>query len=198
MTTHETGRRPARIALLHHTGGGNLGDDAIVESIIGNIRQRWPEVTITAISMNPEDTERRHGIASYPMRRHTWPRGYKPAVQARDPDRRSLVQWLRTTRNPLIRLPKAVLRELAFLATSRKRLQGFDALVMGGGGQLTDRSGPWAFPYAIFTWFLLAKSARLKCIVLNTGAGPLVHRLSKFFVARALLAADYVSFRDEE
>ena len=71
-------------------------------------------------------------------------------------------------------------------------------MILGGGGQLTDRSGPWGFPYAIFTWFLLAKSARLKCVVLNTGAGPLINRLSKFFITRALLAADYVSFRDEE
>ncbi len=71
-------------------------------------------------------------------------------------------------------------------------------MILGGGGQLTDRSGPWGFPYAIFTWFLLAKSARLKCFVLNTGAGPLINPLSKFFIIRVLLAADYVSFRDEE
>jgi polysaccharide pyruvyl transferase WcaK-like protein len=71
-------------------------------------------------------------------------------------------------------------------------------MILGGGGQLTDRNGPWGFPYAIFTWFLLAKAARLKCVVLNTGAGPLINRLSKFFITRALLAADYVSFRDEE
>jgi polysaccharide pyruvyl transferase WcaK-like protein len=71
-------------------------------------------------------------------------------------------------------------------------------MILGGGGQLTDRSGPWGFPYAIFTWFLLAKSARVKCVVLNTGAGPLINPLSKFFTTRVLLAADYVSFRDEE
>jgi polysaccharide pyruvyl transferase WcaK-like protein len=71
-------------------------------------------------------------------------------------------------------------------------------MILGGGGQLTDRSGPWGFPYAIFTWFLLAKYARLQCVVLNAGAGPLSSPLSKFFITRALLVADYVSFRDEE
>ena len=33
---------------------------------------------------------------------------------------------------------------------------------------------------------------------LNVGAGPLTHPLSKFFVTRALLAADYVSLRDDK
>jgi polysaccharide pyruvyl transferase WcaK-like protein len=199
MTTNNPDRAPARIALLHHTGGGNLGDDAIVESIISNIRHRWPEATIAAISMNPEDTERRHGIASYPIRRHTWALGYKPAVpEANSTSGRSLLHWIRATGSPLIRLPRAVLSELAFLVGSGRRIKTFDVIILCGGGQLTDRSGPWGFPYAIFTWFLLAKSARLKCVVLNAGAGPLINPLSKFFITRALLAADYVSFRDEE
>src|SRR5215472_13748192 len=134
MTTNNPPRVPARIALLHHTGGGNLGDDAIVECIIDNIRRRWPAATVAVISMNP-----------------------------------------------VIRLPRAVFSELAFLVASGKRIKTFDAMILGGGGQLTDRSGPWGFPYAIFTWFLLAKSARLKCVVLNTGAGPVINRLSKVF-----------------
>jgi polysaccharide pyruvyl transferase WcaK-like protein len=199
MTTNNPDRAPARIALLHHTGGGNLGDDAIVDSIINNIKRRWPEATIAAISMNPLDTERRHGIASYPMRRHTFALGYKPAVSgANSASAPGLLHWIRTTRNPLIRLPRAVFSELAFLVASGRRIKTFDVMILGGGGQLTDRSGPWGFPYAIFTWFLLAKSARLKCVVLNTGAGPLINPLSKFFITRVLLAADYVSFRDEE
>jgi polysaccharide pyruvyl transferase WcaK-like protein len=199
MTTNDPDRAPARIALLHHTGGGNLGDDAIIDSIINNIRHRWPGATIAAISMNPGDTARRHGIASYPMRRHTWALGYKPAVPgANGASGRGLLHWIRTTRNPLIRLPRAVFSELAFLVASGRRIKTFDVMILGGGGQLTDRSGPWGFPYAIFAWFLLGKSARLKCVVLNTGAGPLINPLSKFLITRALLAADYVSFRDEE
>ena len=44
----------------------------------------------------------------------------------------------------------------------------------------------------------MAKAVRIKCVFLNVGAGPLRHSLSKFFVTRALFAADYVSFRDEQ
>jgi polysaccharide pyruvyl transferase WcaK-like protein len=39
---------------------------------------------------------------------------------------------------------------------------------------------------------------RVKCVMLNIGAGPLVRTLSKYFVRRAISFADYASFRDPE
>ena len=187
-----------KIALLHHTGGGNLGDDATMSVVIRNIRRRWPETDITAFSMNPGDTGKKHGIPSLPIRRHTWAIGYglagKESILSR---KRGFRNWLKTTPNPIIRLPRAIFGELAFLAASFRILRSFDLLAVSGGGQLTERSGPWGFPYAIFTWVLMARAARIECIFLNVGAGPLKHPLSKFFVKRALFAADYVSFRDE-
>src|SRR5258708_7210685 len=61
-----------------------------------------------------------------------------------------------------------------------------------------EKGGAWGFPYTIFKWVVLARSAGVRCILLNVGAGPLTRALSKFFVRQALLAADYVSFRDEK
>ena len=191
-------RTPIKIGLLHHTGGGNLGDDATMSVVVRNIRRRWPQTDITAFSMNPVDTKKKHGIPSYPIRRHIWAIGYGSTPKNSDPNSKlGLRRWLKTTSNPLIRLPRAVFGELAFLTASFRTLRSFDLLVVSGGGQLTERSGPWGFPYAIFTWVLMAKAAGIKCIFLNVGAGPLKHPLSKFFVTRALSAADYVSFRDE-
>ena len=71
MTQAET-----KIGLLHHVGGGNLGDDATLDAVAGNIKRRWPNAEIVAFSMNPDDTETRHGIMSYPIRRKGI--GYKP------------------------------------------------------------------------------------------------------------------------
>jgi polysaccharide pyruvyl transferase WcaK-like protein len=188
-----------KIALLHHTGGGNLGDDATLDVVVSNIRQRQLDADIVIISMNPTDTEDRHGVRSLPIRRHTWGIGYSPErigpVQAK---RSRLRNWLQVTRNPAIRLPRAIFGEMAFLAASYQRLKEFDQLVVSGGGQLTERSGPWGFPYGIFIWVILAKLARLKCVFLSVGAGPLKHPLSRFLVARALSMADYVSFRDTQ
>jgi polysaccharide pyruvyl transferase WcaK-like protein len=95
-----------------------------------------------------------------------------------------------------LRLPSETTREVLFCVSSRRTLKSFDLFIRSGGGQLTEKDGPWAFPYTIFKWVVLAKSAGIKCIFLNVGAGPLTHPLSKFFVKRALLAADYVSLRD--
>ena len=188
-----------KIALLHHTGGGNLGDDAIIDAVLHNLRKRWSDAEITAISMNPNDTVKKHGVPSYPLRRHTWDIGYKSARrEATQASKYGFLSWLRTTKNPVIRLPKAIFHELAFLVASLRILKSFDLLIVTGGGQLTERSGPWGFPYAIFTWILMAKAVRIKCVFLNVGAGPLNHPLSKFFVTRALFATDYVSFRDEQ
>jgi polysaccharide pyruvyl transferase WcaK-like protein len=188
-----------KIALLHHTGGGNLGDDATLDAVISNIRQRRPAAEITILSMNPIDTQQRHSVPSLPIRRHTWGIGYRSErVRSNKIERFGLRSWLQTTRNPIVHLPRAIFTEIAFLVVSYRNLKEYGQLVVSGGGQLTERSGPWSFPYAILVWIIMAKIAGLKCIFLSVGAGPLKHPLSRFFVARSLSAADYVSFRDAQ
>jgi hypothetical protein len=48
---------------------------------------------------------------------------------------------------------------LSFLASSRHTMKSFELLIISGGGQLTERDGPWGFPYTIFKWVVLARSA---------------------------------------
>jgi polysaccharide pyruvyl transferase WcaK-like protein len=195
-----------KIGLLHHVGGGNLGDDATLDAVAGNINRRWPNAELVAFSMNPDDTERRHRIRSHPIRRKGWNIGDKPAgteatlketVKSLTRKYGAVFYLLKAT-NAVVRLPSEVLREVSFLVSSRRNIKSFDLLVISGGGQLTERDGPWAFPYTIFKWVVLARSAGVRCMFLNLGAGPLTHPLSKFFVTRALLAADYVSLRDDK
>ncbi len=199
-------RAATKIGLLNHVGGGNLGDAATLQAVAGNIRLRWPNVEIVAFSMNPDDTETRHGIISHPIQRKGWTIGYKPAgteatlkkaVKALFRKYRAVFCALRAI-NVIVRLPSEVLRELWFLVSSRHNIKSFELLIISGGGQLTEKDGPWAFPYTIFKWILLARSAGVRCMFLNVGAGPLARPLSKFFVTRALRAADYVSLRDEK
>jgi polysaccharide pyruvyl transferase WcaK-like protein len=188
-----------QIALLHHTGCGNLGDDAIIDAVVSNIRRRWDNAEIKVFSMNPDDTAKRHGIPSYPIRRYRWDIGHRSAtIESTQPGGNKLRNWFRKTRNPAVRLPRAAFGELAFLVESYRILRSFDLLIVSGGGQLTERGGPWSFPYALFIWSLVAKKAGVRFVLLNVGAGPLNHPLSRFFVARALRAANYVSFRDQQ
>ncbi len=66
------GERPRTIGLLDHMGGGNLGDDTTQTAVIDAIKCRWPDAAICGFSMNPTDTEARHAIRAYPIRRKTW------------------------------------------------------------------------------------------------------------------------------
>ena len=133
--------------------------------------------------MNPSDTERRHGIPSYPIRSQTWDFGRQPGdgrptfkqnLKATLSNHPFLYRLLKALNAVIIRIPRTLLRELSFLARSFRVLRSFDLLVISGGGQLLDCwGGPWKFPYTIFKWVLLAKLAHVRCIVLNVGAGPL-------------------------
>lgn len=195
-----------RIGLLHHVGGGNLGDDATLESVASNIRRRWPTAEIIAFSMNPGDTEARHGITSHPVRRTGWGVGFTDtATETRFGTRaKAFVRkykplfYLLQAASRAGRLTKAIFHELLFLISSHRRIRSLDLLIISGGGQLTEKDGPWGFPYTIFKWVLLARWAGVRCMFLNVGAGPLVRPLSKYFARSALASAEYVSLRDQE
>src|SRR5580658_3704466 len=46
---------------------GNLGNAAILSSMIANLRSRIPDVEVVGITLSPEDTSHRHGIATFPI-----------------------------------------------------------------------------------------------------------------------------------
>ncbi len=145
--------------------------------------------------MNPDDTSQRHRVTAFPLRRHRWSIGYTKDPEVASGGQQRVADKVR---NPLLRIPRSLLLELRFLTESYRQLKTCEKLVVSGGGQLTERGGPWSFPYALFTWTLMAKIAGVRCLFLNVGAGPLNHPISRFFAKRALLAAEYVSFRDQQ
>ena len=53
--------RPFRVGISGSYGGLNLGDEAILEGILGQLRGSLP-VEVTVFSRNPEDTLRRHRV----------------------------------------------------------------------------------------------------------------------------------------
>jgi polysaccharide pyruvyl transferase CsaB len=59
-----------RVGITGSYGGLNLGDEAILQSIIGELRRELPEVEITVFSRDAEDTKRRHAVErSIPVRK---------------------------------------------------------------------------------------------------------------------------------
>ena len=93
----------------------------------------------------------------------------------------------------------ALPQELAFLARSYRTLRGTDLVLVAGSGQLNDYwGGPWAFPFTLLEWSLMARASGAKMAFLSLGAGPLRTPLGKIFIKQALRRADYRSYRDED
>lgn len=195
------------VGLLHHTGGGNLGDESTQAAGIQNIRRRWPHASIVGLTMNPDDTRARHGIPSYAIRRKIWDKGCghdAGVLTPREETKRQLSKYpflfvpLKAIYTLAIRMPRTLWQEIVFLIEAFRIVRSLDLLIVNGGGQLTGWGGPWEFTYTVFKWVCLARLAHIRCYILNIGVGPLTDPISKFFARRALSCADYVSFRDRE
>jgi polysaccharide pyruvyl transferase WcaK-like protein len=199
-----------RIGVLAHAGNQNLGDEALMASVVQNVRRRLPEAAVYGFTVNPRDTEERHGIPAFPIRRVAAP----PKVSGRPAADLSMISALtsrltQATRKvaPLHRVLQAmrtglrfaanVPRELWFLVGSYRRLKGIDLLLVAGSQQLNDHfRGPGGFPYTLFKWSVLAKLVGAPVAFLSVGAGPINSRLSRLLFRGALSLAAYRSYRD--
>ncbi len=192
-----------KIGLLDHMGYGNLGDAATQEALIANIRLRVPEVQIVGFSLNPVDTEKRHGIPSYSITH--WHPGLDRSAEPGSGTNGNLAPRLKSflkripILSPSLQWVQYLVREVRHLGRSYLRVRSLDCLVIAGGGQLCELwRGPWSHPYNVFKFSLLTRLARKRLLIVNVGAGPLESRLGKTFIKWSVRLADYVSFRDAE
>lgn len=190
-----------KIGLLDHMGYGNLGDAAIQDVVIANIKTRLPGASLVGFSFVPADTTKRHGIPCYPIRWWLPTTEEDAGVQAAPANGSSSIFKKALKSIPVVHSGAKrlldLLREAVFWVECYRNVKSIDLLIVSGGGQLGELwRGPWSHPYTIFKFSLLAKLARKKLYMLDVGAGPLKHPLSQFFVRWAVRHADYRSFRD--
>src|SRR3989441_13379421 len=190
MATRRSGRR---IGILGHVCNKTLGDEAIIASVIRQIRDRYPDDEISAFTSHPEDTRERHAIPSFPIRRGDPQSG--SAGTSRPSKLSGLVARIRATGKAapwlygLLKLVRRSARlcwgafaEVRFLAQCHNRLKDIDLLIFAGSNQLNDYcGGPWIFPYDLLKWCILAKWVGAKVAFLCCGAGPLDSWLGKTF-----------------
>ena len=218
--------RPATIGVFGHYGNENLGDEAIIEASIHNIRKRLPDVHIVCFSLRPIDTATRYSVPAHPIR---YTAGSQVSRRAEmEMERRTPRSLGERESNPtrqetvsgrlkaalkavpiiyllarfVVSLPLTIRRlgnEIGFLRKSRTVLKGIDLLFFAGSNQFLDNfGGAWGNPYTVLKWTLLARSAGAKVAFVSVGSGPLVGRLSKAMIRAALAFADYQSVRDEQ
>jgi polysaccharide pyruvyl transferase WcaK-like protein len=193
------------IGLLDVCGVGSLGDEAIQQAMIQNIVKYCSDVEIYGFTCDPEDTQQRHGIKTFPINRvcgrDSWWLGDRPT---------SLTKKLFETFNKFEFLPNRILRKLGrisfgilleILASIRayRNLKGLDILIVSGGGQLDDDYlGVWYEPYILFFWGILAKLRNVKFAIVSVGVGNINASLSRFFIKTGLSLAFYRSYRDDK
>ncbi|HKA89878.1 MAG TPA: polysaccharide pyruvyl transferase family protein [Haliangiales bacterium] len=193
---------PARIAFISPTGYGNLGDAAIIDSLIDGIRRRIPDAGIVGFTMNPSDTRERHGIPAFTCTGVSL-RDYEVREAPADPGRAGAPAPARRALAAIpgarraYRFARLAVAEIRHRRLSAERIRGFDWVVVAGGGQLDDFwGGAFGHPYALLRWGQLARRAGARYVILSVGTGSLTAPLSARFVRRALALADYRSFRD--
>jgi polysaccharide pyruvyl transferase WcaK-like protein len=213
-------RMNKRIGLLTPYTGGNLGDAAIQDEVIRNIKIRCPSAEIYSFTLSPRNTEKRHNITSFPMT------AFPISHDSDTPSPKNINTTQRKDREGVfIERIKAELRELPYIypllksifsvlgvikksflvgfneirhaVKSYRILKGLDLLIVSGGGQLDENwGGAWGHPYTLFKWAIIARMARTKLLFLSVGMCALISRPGNFFIKWALKLADYRSYRD--
>ncbi|MBK8904174.1 MAG: polysaccharide pyruvyl transferase family protein [Anaerolineaceae bacterium] len=192
------GSASKKIGIMGFFGYGNLGDAAVQETVVQRIREYVPNAEIFGFSLNPADTESRHGIKSFPITRTS------DSTTENARGLYKLGNWLKSHPNPKLRaLERLIMRvpiEFGLIRDAFANLKGIDALIVSGSGPLQDYwagGGPFSAPYTLLKWGIIAKIRGAKFLFVSVGAGPINASLSKTFFKYALSLADYRSFRDK-
>jgi polysaccharide pyruvyl transferase WcaK-like protein len=210
-----------RIALLTPYTGGNLGDAAIQDSMIANLRQRLPEAQFTGITLSCDNFLRQHGVAAFPLLAASMPPSFgSSAGLAKEPNEAQATttgagsavskDWTRRLRRalrivpglmPVLRRARAwmntIRREIFHSSEAYRILRRHDLLIVSGGGQLDDEwGGAWELPFAVCKWVLLARLARVPCAMASVGAGKITSRASRMLFSIALRVCRYRSYRE--
>lgn len=209
------------VALFGHTGNENLGDEAITESVIANLKVRLPGVTFKLFTIVPEDSRQRHGYDSFPLRPEAdasissilylnWQSvdddsaNAKAPLHERDGWTYTQVTWKPTVKQRLRRLfdlvtnlPAIIRNERAFEQRNIERMKDVDLMIFTGSNQFLDNfGGPWAFPFTLRRWARIARKSGTPLAFASLGAGPIYSPLSMKHFRKAVKQAAYVSVRD--
>jgi len=195
-----------KFALVSPWSGGNLGNSAIISSVILNISRRIPGAEFVGITLSAEQTRRRYGIDAFPLAAGASAEYVQldtvspSSSKGQSHTGRQIKQFLK--RIPLIgytlKTVRAWSREVAHIAAATRIVRKMDGVVVPGGGALDEFwGGPWGHPWSLFKWSLLSRIYRVPFYFVSVGKCSLEHTSSKLFIRIALRLAAYRSYRDQ-
>ena len=187
---------------------GNLGNAAILSSMIANVRKRIPDAEIIGVTLSPEDTRRRHGIDGFPIagasrdNYYSAPNPNLAGTQGQPGNGlRRIKEWLKRIKplRSLVRGIRTGRLELAHIVRSGRLVRRLDRVIITGGGALDEFwGGPWGHPWTLFKFAALSRVCRVPFLFVSIGKSSLEHPLSRFFARNALRLAQYRSYRDHD
>jgi len=204
---HSPGDRKRRFGLVSPCAG-NLGNAAILSSVITNIRARNPNAEFIGITLSAEDTQRRHGISAFPISKTFRPNYCWAYTEPHNNGNRRRVQWLGVVKGwlkksealrRLVRKVRVCQSELGHITKAGRLVRTLDCVMVGGGGAFDEFwGGRWGHPWTLFKFGALSRAFGVPFVILSVGKCSLEHPLSRFFAKSALRFASYCSFRDND
>lgn len=215
MAHSEASEQRPRIALLTPYNGGNLGDAAIQDSMIANIRRRLPGAQFSGICLNRDNFIERHGTDAFPMCGIAIPFyhmlhgtiGAQPKYGLRGQPTSGNKAFESVMKSavkgvwPLWTLLKGIRgcwRELRHWVQGYRFLRAHSLVIVSGGGQINEEwGGAWGQPFALFKWAILARFARIPYVIASVGVGKIKSKTARLFISATLRMARYRSYRDK-
>jgi len=176
-------------------------------AMIANIRKRIAGVEFLGITLNPDETRKRHGIEAFPLAAvsHAYyglsNSASSEAGQRQLPKPGRIRQWLKTipVLGGALRGIRTCVVELGHVVAAARVVRKLDRVIVPGGGALDDFwGGPWGQPWALFKWSVLSRVYGVPFLFVSIGKCSLERSLSRFFVRIALRLAEYRSYRDPD
>lgn len=167
-----------RIGFFGILGSGNLGNDGSLDSVLGYVRERYPDAQLGFLAMGPEQLAARYGA---------------PATH---------LQWYEPHAGDATGLRAAGLKVLGKLLDPLRTwawVRGFDVVIVPGMGVLeaTLPLRPWALPYSLLWLGVTARLTGTKVALVSVGSDVVRKRGTRWVITRAARLAHYRSFRDE-
>ncbi|MEK7528192.1 MAG: polysaccharide pyruvyl transferase family protein [Patescibacteria group bacterium] len=158
-----------KIILCGSYGAGNVGDEAILRSLLQSVQKEFKEASITVLCSFPNE-EKKYYSAEFPDVTFEWlfPGGLRSFL--------------------LLLLSGKVFKTL-------KSVRSANLFILGGGGLFTDDESI----KAVVLWAMqvfIAKLLKVSVRVVAVSVGPFKGRLARFLSKKALSMADEVSVRD--
>ena len=162
------------VGIFGGIGGGNIGNDASMEVVLGYLRHDQPDAILDTMCSSPEIVKERYGIAAIPMGWYQQPASGAAAVAmkalGRGIDSLRIASWVRR----------------------------HDVVIVPGAGVLetTLPMRPWGFPYTMFMLCLSGRIFRTKVALVSVGANVIRQPLTRWLFTSAARLASYRSYRD--